>query len=162
MERQIFAKESIQDKAPQTDSARVEREVSEFIRAWGEAWSPREKAREFRRESITPFYLQTDELLAFDFTDAQSRTVFKGAKIHADTWEPFVRRFQYWSFTPVPESIRIYPYGDNATVTLYVDNYGKAKDGTEFKARAHATLLLEKPNGRWVIVHENIWGPVNE
>jgi len=147
------------------DIASIKKEINEFIHSWGEAWSPREKAPEFQRERFTPFYLQTDELLAFDFTDAQSRTVFKGAKIHADTWELFVRNFQYWTFTPVPESIQVYPHTDNAAVTLYVDNYGKTnngKDGKEFRARAHATLLLEKHNGRWVIVHENIWGPVNE
>lgn len=144
------------------DIASIKKEIDECIHSWGEAWSPREKAPEFQSERSTPFYLQTDELLAFDFTDAQSRTVFKGAKIHADTWESFVRSFQYWTFTPVLQSIRLYPHTDNAAVTLYVDNYGKTNNGKEFRARAHATLLLEKHNGRWVIVHENIWGPVNE
>jgi|GEM_PF-5506059 len=130
------------------DITSIEKEIYEFIHCWGEAWSPREKAPEFQRERFTQFYLQTEELLAFDFTDTQSQTVSKGAKTHADTWERFVRNFQYWTFTPVAESIRVYPHTDNAAVTLYVDNYGKAKDAKEFKARAHATLLLEKHNSR--------------
>ena len=146
-----------------TNSTPIEAEIREFIKAWGEAWSPGENAAEFTSESFAPFYLQSDELLAFDFTDAESQTVFKGVQNHHDTWEAFVRRFDYWTFTPVAESIRVYPQSDNAAAaTLYVDNYGRKPDGTEFEARAHATILLEKRDGNWVIVHENIWDPVNE
>jgi ketosteroid isomerase-like protein len=141
----------------------IEREIRKFIAGWGEAWSPKENAAQFTRTSFAPFYLQSDELLAFDFTDAESRTVFKGVQIHHDTWEAFVRDYNYWTFTPVVESIRVYPQSDSAAaVTLYVDTHGKKPDETEFKARAHATLLLEKQNSNWIIVHENIWGPVNE
>ena len=46
-----------------TDS--VKAEVREFIDAWGKAWSPKENAAEFTRASIAPFYLQSEELLAF-------------------------------------------------------------------------------------------------
>ena len=145
------------------NSTQIESEVREFINDWGQAWSPKEKAPQFTSESFAPFYLQSKELLAFDFTDADSKTVFKGVKNHHDTWSAFVRDYEYWTFTPVTESIRVYPQSENATAaTLYVDNYGKKSDGTEFEARAHATLLLEKRNNNWVIVHENIWGPVNE
>ena len=155
--------QSVQISQDTTDSSKVETEIFEFIDNWGEAWSPKENATEFTRASIEPFYLQSEELLGFDFTDAESRTVFKGVQIHHDTWEAFVRDYDYWTFTPVTESIRVYPQSeDAAAVTLYVNNYGKKSDGTEFNARAHATLLLEKRNGNWVIVHENIWGPVNE
>ncbi len=146
-----------------TNPNQVEAEVREFINDWGEAWSPKENAPNFTSASFALFYLQTDELLAFDFTDAESKTVFKGVKDHHDTWSAFVRGYDYWTFTPVTESIRVYPQSeDAAAATLYVDNYGRKPDGTEFKARAHATLLLEKRDGNWVIVHENIWGPVNE
>lgn len=146
-----------------TDSSQIEAEIREFIDAWCEAWSPRENAAEFTRGSLVPFYLQSGELLAFDFTDAESQTVFKGKQNHHDTWEAFVRSYDYWTFTSVTESIRVYPQSDNAAAaTLYVDNYGRKPDGTEFEARAHTTMLLEKRDGNWVIVHENIWGPVNE
>ena len=147
----------------QASSTGVESEIREFITEWGNAWSPGENASEFARESFAPFYLQSDELLAFDFTDAESKTVFRGVEDHHDTWSAFVRDYDFWTFTPVTESIRVYPQSDNAAAaTLYVDNYGIKHDGTEFEARAHATLLLEKRDGDWVIVHENIWGPVNE
>lgn len=155
--------QSVQISQDTTDYSDVETEVLKFIDNWGEAWSPKNNAAEFTRASIKPFYLQSEKLLGFDFTDAESRTVFKGVQIHHNTWEAFVRDYDYWTFTPVTESIRVYPQSeDAAAVALYVDNYGKKPDGTEFNARAHATLLLEKRNGNWVIVHENIWGPVNE
>ncbi|MGL5833999.1 MAG: hypothetical protein ACRC1Z_12325, partial [Waterburya sp.] len=83
------------------DTNSIKTEVREFIGAWGEAWSPKENAAQFTRESFAPFYLQSDELLAFDFTDAESQTVFKGVQIHHDTWEAFVRDYNYWTFTPV-------------------------------------------------------------
>ena len=146
-----------------TDSTQIEAEIGEFINNWGEAWSPKENAPQFTRESLIPFYWQSDELLAFDFTDAESKTVFQGVEDHHNTWSAFVRDYDYWTFTPVTESIRVYPQSeDAAAATLYVDNYGRKPDGTEFEARAHATLLLEKRDDNWVIVHENIWGPVNE
>ncbi|MEL6581275.1 MAG: hypothetical protein AAFQ14_16150 [Cyanobacteria bacterium J06621_12] len=155
--------QTVQISQDTDDLNQIEAEVLEFIDNWSEAWSPKENATEFTRASIEPFYLQGKELLGFDFTDAESRTVFKGVQIHHDTWEAFVRSYDYWTFTSVMESIRIYPQSDNAAAaTLYVDNYGRKPDGTEFNARAHATLLLEKRDGNWVIVHENIWGPVNE
>ena len=159
----IGDRSSIQIVQDSFDSTEVETEIREFIADWGEAWSPRENAPQFTRESFAPYYLQSDELLAFDFTDAESKTVFQGVEDHHDNWSAFVRDYDYWTFTPVTESIRIYPQSANtAAATLYVDNYGRKPDGTEFEARAHATLLLEKHNGNWVIVHENIWGPVNE
>ena len=60
----------------QAASAEVETEIREFIANWGNAWSPKEGAPQFTSESFAPFYLQSDELLAFDFTDAESKTVF--------------------------------------------------------------------------------------
>lgn len=151
------------ERKPQVSSSANEVEIREFIQAWGEAWSPKDNAQNFTRESFTPFYVQGDELLAFDFSDAEKRTVIKGAKDHADMWEPFVKSFKYWTFTPDINSLRIYTYSDKAAAaTLFVDNFGIMPDGKEFKANAHATLLLEKRDGKWLIIHENIWGPVNE
>ena len=97
---------------------KLETEVLEFIDNWGQAWSPKQKAAEFTRSSIEPFYLQSEELLGFDFTDAESRTVFKGVQIHHDTWEAFVKNYDYWTFTPVTESIRVYPQSENASQLL--------------------------------------------
>ena len=160
---QFFAQGDPYNLQQAVNSIQVETEIREFIGNWGEAWSPKENAPLYTSESFAPFYLQSDELLAFDFTDAESKTVFQGVADHHDTWSAFVRDYDYWTFTPVTESIRVYPQSENAAAaTLYVDNYGRRPDGTEFEARAHATLLLEKRDGNWVIVHENIWGPVNE
>ena len=145
------------------NSTQVETEIRQFIDDWGEAWSPEDNAPQYSRESLVPFYLQSEELLAFDFTDAESTTVYRGVENHHSTWEAFVRDYDYWTFTPVTESVQIYPQSANAAAaTLLVDIYGRKPDATEFQANAHATLLLEKRDGNWVIVHENIWGPVNE
>ena len=161
--RNNSSSQTVQISQDTTNSSNVETEVLEFINNWGEAWSPEENAAEFTRESLVPFYLQSEELLAFDFTDAESTTVYTGVKNHHSTWETFVRDYDYWTFTPETESIRVYPQSeDAAAATLLVSIYGNKPDGTEFNARAHATLLLEKRDGNWIIVHENIWGPVNE
>ena len=146
-----------------TDSIQIESQIREFINDWGKAWSPEEDAPQYSRESLVPFYLQSDELLAFDFTDAESTTVYRGVENHHSTWSSFVRDYEYWTFIPRSQSVRVYPQSKNAAAaTLIVDIYGRKPDGKEFKANAHATLLLEKRNKNWVIVHENIWGPVNE
>ncbi len=147
----------------QPTSLVLEEEVKQSIKAWGDAWSPRDKAPLFNRSALTPFYIQSEELLAFDSTEAEQRTVIKGAKAHVDIWEPFVRSYKFWTFTPVMDSLKVYVYSSNAAAaTLFVDNYGVRPNEEEFQFRAHVTLLLEKHDERWVIVHENIWGPVRE
>ena len=37
-----------------TDSTQIEAEIGEFINNWGEAWSPKENAPQFTRESLIP------------------------------------------------------------------------------------------------------------
>ncbi|MEL7003470.1 MAG: nuclear transport factor 2 family protein [Bacteroidota bacterium] len=140
-----------------------EEEIKGFLEKWQEAWSPGENASSFTMESVRPFYIQDESLLAFDFTDSEQKTVIKGYQAHRKMWAPFVPSFKFWTFTPVRESVTIYELGEEgAGVALYVDNFGIRPDGSEFRARAHATLILKKIDGEWKIVHENIWGPVKE
>ncbi|MEO1050743.1 MAG: hypothetical protein AAFX87_08955 [Bacteroidota bacterium] len=138
-------------------------EILNFIDAWGKAWSPKDKTATFTMADVSRFYVHDETLLAFDFTDSKQKTVIKGYQAHTQMWAPFVPSFSYWTFTPVSQSIRIFDFGSKgAGVVLYVDNYGIKPDGSEFKARAHATLILVKSEGQWRINHENIWGPVRE
>lgn len=141
----------------------LEQEIQQFIAAWGDAWSPMEHAPQFSRDRLTPFYWQSLDFLAFDSTAAGQPTVIQGAEAHAETWELFVRGFQFWTFTPVMDSLIVYPQSDRAVgVALFADNYGIRPNGDELHLRVHATLLLEKQNEQWIIVHENLWGPVRE
>jgi len=65
--------------------------------------------------------------------------------------------------TPLMDTLIVYPQSDCAVgVTLFADNYGIRPNGDELHLRVYATLLLEKQNEQWIIVHENIWGPVRE
>ncbi|MEM8906920.1 MAG: nuclear transport factor 2 family protein [Bacteroidota bacterium] len=146
-----------------TENKTAEATIHTFVQAWGAAWSPKEKTATFTKASFAPYYLQSERLLAFDYTDANTRTVIKGAKLHHQMWAPFVQSFTYWSFTPRPQSIAIYALSaEGAVVALYVDMHGVKKDGTAFNGTAHATLALEKVDGQWKIAHENIWGPIKE
>jgi ketosteroid isomerase-like protein len=143
-----------------TDS---KQEIFFFIEKWSRIWSPKEKAPNFNKEVLKQLYVQSDEFIAFDFTDATKKTVIKGAKEHHSFWEPFMRQFKYWTFTPDLQSVKIHALTKTtATLSLYVDNYGIFPDGTIFEAKAHATLVLQKKNKSWKIIHENIWGPVRE
>ena len=36
------------------------------------------------------------------------------------------------------------------------------RDARKITPKQYATLVWQKQDGNWVIVHENIWGPVNE
>lgn len=137
--------------------------INQFLFDWGNAWSPKENARNFEKASIRPFYLQSEKFLAFDFTDDKKKSVIKGAEAHHNFWEPFMRQFKFWTFTPDLNSLKVHSLSkNNASVSLYVDNFGILPDGTKIQAKAHATLILAKKDGNWKIVHENIWGPVND
>lgn len=136
--------------------------INQFLVDWGNAWSPEENAPNFDKESIRPFYLQSEKFLAFDSTDDNNKSVIKGAEAHHNFWEPFMRQFKFWTFSPDLNSLNIHTLSENtASVSLYVDNFGILPDGTKIQVKAHATLILVKKEGNWKIAHENIWGPVN-
>ncbi|GAB5476124.1 MAG: hypothetical protein Mars2KO_42230 [Maribacter sp.] len=138
-------------------------EIEHFLIGWGNAWSPKEKANQFSKESLKPYYVQSDSLVAFDFTDSSKTTVIKGAEKHHTFWEPFMQQFNFWTFTPNLESVTIHTLTDKtASISLYVDNYGILSNGKKIEAKAHATLVLIKEQNNWKIIHENIWGPVVE
>ncbi|WP_046756001.1 VOC family protein [Kordia jejudonensis] len=140
-----------------------QKDIENFLGGWSKAWSPKENAANFDKESLRDFYVQSEELVAFDFTDSSQTTVIKGAENHHMFWEPFMRQFNYWTFTPDLGSLTIHTLTqETASISMYVDNYGRLADGTIIQAKAHVTLVLVKENNDWKIIHENIWGPVKE
>ena len=134
----------------------TEAAVRDTILAWGEAWMVRDDAEAF---DLAPVFdrFYADDVLAFDTSDDAGRTVIRGRGEFLEVWQPFVRSWDHWEFNVLPGTIDVRPLGPDAAVaTLYVDNYGRRADGTEFEGPAQGTLLLRRDGEDWRIAHEHI------
>lgn len=137
-------------------------DIRSFLKAWGDAWSPRHDAPSFTAESFSRFYVDGDRLLAYDNTEAGMPTVIRGKNMHSALWGPWVAQFAFWAFTPDIGSARVYGDGKVRTVSLFVDVHGEYPNGEILQGRQHVTIVIERAPEGWQIVHESIWGPVRE
>ncbi|MEM8772258.1 MAG: nuclear transport factor 2 family protein [Pseudomonadota bacterium] len=144
---------TLPQEAPKSNMAD---DVRARIIAWGEAWVVGDDAEKFNLRPIAEEYYVSD-LLAFDTSDDAGKTVIRGMDEFVATWQPFVRSWDIWEFNVLPDSIEVRPVTETmAWATLYIDNYGRAKDGAEFHGPAQGTLLMTKHDGAWKIAHEHI------
>ena len=127
--------------------------VRNFVSQWSAAWSPGDAAESWDYDAtVGPLY--ADDVLAFDMTE--DITVIRGKADHKALWQPFMRGFDRWRFTVLPESIAIDESADRAHATMFVDIEGFRADGERFFAPAQATLFLKRQGDSWQIAHEHI------
>ena len=144
------------------DSRRISQEVRQQILDWGQAWVVGDAAETFELAPLFDAYYQ-DNILAFDTSDDAGQTVIRGRDEFIGIWEPFVRSWDVWRFDVQPDSIDIRVLAPDAAVaTLFIDNYGRNADGTEFVGPAQGTVLMRRTDGQWRIVHEHISLPRKE
>lgn len=127
--------------------------VRNFLLSWSEAWTPGD-ASEIWDYDTTVGPLYADDTLAFDLTE--DVTVIRGKADHKALWQPFMRGFDRWRFTVLPDSITIDQAADRAFATMFVDIEGFRADGERFFAPAQATLVLRRHGSSWQIAHEHI------
>ncbi len=123
-------------------------------------WSP--GAAAFDISVPAPFYAQDGRLFAFDVFPpiAGDRGAgFVGwdaygaelTKIMSNTTEFHVR--------PKPETLQYRRNGDVAWMSMQVDVSGRLKSGQSIAMPVRNSLVLERTDGKWLIVHEHVSTP---
>lgn len=132
-------------------------EIKERVNDWLAAFSPGNKPFDF--SLLDNLYWQDEEFLAFDTLSPQT-TRIKGWQSYEEIWKPFMTAITQWQVKLVGD-IQIFT-GDNITVSALIFHSTATTIGNEAVGiTAHATLVWQKRNGQWRIIHEHISNPVN-
>ncbi|MDF5739349.1 MULTISPECIES: YybH family protein [unclassified Nostoc] len=134
-----------------------EAEITQRVNDWLAAFSAGDKPFDF--SVLDNLYWQDEQLLAFDTLSPQT-TRIKGWQSYQEIWKPFMTALAQWQVKSVGD-IQIFT-GDNITVSALIFESTAATITNEaVKITAHATLVWEKREGQWRIIHEHISNPVN-
>ncbi|MEH1843229.1 MAG: nuclear transport factor 2 family protein [Nostoc sp.] len=134
-----------------------EAEIKERVNDWLAAFSSGDKPFDF--SVLDNLYWQDEQLLAFDTLSPQT-TRIQGWQSYEEIWKPFMTAITQWQVKSVGDIWIL--TGDNITVSALIFQSAATTIGNEaVKITAHATLVWQKREGQWRIIHEHISNPVN-
>ncbi|MBN4004735.1 nuclear transport factor 2 family protein [Nostoc sp. LPT] len=134
-----------------------EAEIKERVNDWLAAFSAGDKPFDF--SVLDNLYWQDEQLLAFDTLSPQT-TRIQGWQSYEEIWKPFMTAITQWQVKSVGD-IQIFT-SDNITVSALIFHSTVTTIGNEAVGiTAHATLVWQKREGQWRIIHEHISNPVN-
>ncbi|MEH2279189.1 MAG: nuclear transport factor 2 family protein [Nostoc sp.] len=134
-----------------------ETEIKERVNDWLAAFSAGNKPFDF--SVLDNLYWQDEQFLAFDTLSPQT-TRIQGWQSYEEIWKPFMAALAQWQVKSAGD-IQIFT-GDNITVSaLIFESTATTIANEAVKITAHATLVWEKRQGQWRIIHEHISNPVN-
>ncbi|MEH1832854.1 MAG: nuclear transport factor 2 family protein [Nostoc sp.] len=133
-----------------------ETEIIERVNDWLAAFSAGNKPFDF--SVLDNLYWQDEQFLAFDTLSPQT-TQIQGWQSYEEIWKPFMAALAQWQVKSAGD-IQIFT-GDNITVSaLIFESTATTIANEAVKITAHATLVWEKREGQWRIIHEHISNPV--
>lgn len=128
----------------------------DFIIEYNRSWSPGDTDN-FDIKVPAIFYNQTDRLFAYDLfppTDG-----FQGWEDYSKELTRIVKSSSYFVAVPDVKSFRYARNGDVAWMSATLNASGITLDGIEYSSEARQTVILEKTNNIWLVVHEHISVP---
>ena len=136
----------------------VETKIRQLTEQWIDGWSPGEEPFDVSKLQLR--YAQGDNAILVYDDIGEEVAVIRSWDEYAETWQPFMQQFAYWSIQPEGE-IEV-----TATENMAVSNFvwvGEARyqDGREIMPKQYATLVWQKQNGNWVIVREHLTAAKN-
>ena len=131
----------------------VETQIRQLTQKWIDGWSPGEQP--FDVSELQPLYAKGEGAILVYDDIGEEVAVIRSWKAYADRWQPFMQQFAYWSIAPEGK-IEI-----TATENMAISNFvwvGEARyqDGREITPKQYATLVWQKQDGNWAIVHEHL------
>ena len=130
-------------------------QVRTVIDGWLAAWSP--GAEPWNGEAFRALFKPGAG--AIEVVDDMGGTTLTLDSVEAyiETWVPFMSQFSYWTIAPVgPLTLRV--ADDFAVASFSFVAEGRDAEGQPISPAPgqHATLVLEKQDGRWMIVREHL------
>lgn len=131
--------------------------LKQGVATWAKGWSSGDSR--FTMSRVDDLYDKSDRFLEFD-TLSPADTVLRGYRNFQAVWEPTMQASTNAN-TAVDDNVVVTTDGKMGLTTFtFRTQFTDRKTGKKYDERAHASMVWEKQNGRWVIIHEHISNPI--
>jgi ketosteroid isomerase-like protein len=131
--------------------------LKQSVTAWEKGWSSGDSL--FSMTSVDSLYDRSNRFLEFD-TISPSGTVTQSYQSFKDLWEPTMQAATK-AKTAIDDNIKVTTNGNMGLTTFtFRTEFTDRKTGKQYAEHAHASMVWEKQDGRWVIIHEHVSSPV--
>jgi ketosteroid isomerase-like protein len=135
-------------KMDRPDYAGVEAAKQQFLSAW-----TKPAGQPFSTDKLKAV-IGDEAFLSFDGM-AQQKTVLIGATEYLGVWGPGMNGFTTARVTE-HKPIRTWTKGDLGITTSLAGIYAEMPDGNKIDTLGHLTLVFQRINGAWRVVHEHM------
>ena len=142
----------------QNTAINSETEIRQLTQQWIEGWSPGAEA--FDPDSLQPLYAQGENAILVYDDIGEEVAVIRSWDEYAQTWQPFMEQYAYWSIQ-LEGDIEVTIAEDMAVSNFVWVGEARYQDGREIAPKQYATLVWQKQDGNWVIVHEHLTAAAN-
>ncbi len=131
--------------------------LKQGVAAWEKGWSAGDNR--FSMDRVDRLYDHSDRFLEFD-TLSPTGTVTQGYQGFKDRWEPIMQASTHVT-TTVDDNVKVMTDGQMGLTTFtFRTEFTDRQTGEAYAEQAHASMVWEKQEGRWVIIHEHVSSPV--
>ena len=131
--------------------------LKQGVVAWEKGWSAGDSR--FSMDRVDNLYDRTDRFLEFD-TVSPTGTVTQGYQSFKDLWEPIMQASTHTK-TVVDDNVKVTTDGKMGLTTFtFQTEFTDRQTNTKYDEHAHASMVWEKQDGHWVIIHEHVSNPV--
>ncbi|WP_310481609.1 nuclear transport factor 2 family protein [Chamaesiphon sp. VAR_48_metabat_403] len=131
--------------------------LKQGVAAWEKGWSSGDTP--FSMDRVDNLYVKTDDFLEFD-TLSPAGTVTQSYQSFQHLWEPTMQAATH-SKTAIDDNLKINTDGKMGLTTFtFQTEFTDRQTGKKYAEHAHASMVWEKQDDRWVILHEHVSSPV--
>jgi ketosteroid isomerase-like protein len=131
--------------------------LRQSVAAWEKGWSSGDRL--FAINRVENLYDHSDRFLEFD-TISPAGTITKSYQSFKDLWEPTMQGSTH-AKTVIDDNVEVITDGKMGLTTFtFQTEFTDRQTGEKYAEHAHASMVWEKQNGHWVIVHEHVSSPV--
>lgn len=131
--------------------------LKQSVTAWEKGWSSGDSL--FSMTRVDSLYDHSDQFLEFD-TISPAGTITRSYQSFKNLWEPTMQASTQ-AKTVVDDNVEVTTDGNMGLTTFtFRTEFTDPKTGKEYAEHAHASMVWEKQDGHWVIIHEHVSSPV--
>jgi ketosteroid isomerase-like protein len=131
--------------------------LKQSMTAWEKGWSSGDSL--FSMTRVDHLYDRSDRFLEFD-TISPVGTITQSYQNFKDLWEPTMQASTK-AKTAIDDNIKVTTNGNMGLTTFtFRTEFTDRKTGEKYAEHAHASMVWEKQDGQWVIIHEHVSSPV--
>lgn len=131
--------------------------LKQSVTAWEQGWSPGDSL--FSMTRVDNLYDHSSRFLEFD-TISPAGTINQGYQSFKNLWEPTMQASKQ-AKTAIDDNVKVTTDGKMGLTTFtFTTEFTDRHTNKKYTEHAHASMVWEKQDGRWVIIHEHVSNPV--